>query len=207
MAGAGQLRQAQALLVAYPLRDAEDAAARAYFLAVRGELYERSADPARALADYSESLTIMPNADPVRAALADALAARGEQREAAELLSVERPSLALTVRAAACARGVERERLRSRALAWLELEAARGDAMHYREAAMLALDAGEPERALHAARANFLHQRELPDVRVLARAALAARDAAALRELGTWLRATGFRDAVTEKLLASAPRG
>jgi len=207
MAGAGQLPQARALLDAYPLRDGEPAEARAYFLAVRGELHERGADSDRAIADYAAALMLAPNADAVRAALADALIARGSPAEAAELLAIERPSLALAVRHAACAQGAERERLRALATGWLDLEAARGDALHYREAALFALEAGEGERAVAAARANFRMQRELSDVRVLARAALAAHDAAARHELETWLRDTGFRDAVTEKLLANAAPG
>jgi tetratricopeptide (TPR) repeat protein len=207
MAGAGNLQQAQALMAAYPLHAGEDAAARAYFLAVRAELYERGASFDRAISDYSEALALAPNSDAIRAALTDLLMARGEMREAAELLGVERPSLALAVRAALCMRGAEQQRLRSQATSWLELESARGDAQHYREAAMLALYSGEAGDALRAARANFESQRELADVRVLARAALAARDSAARRELEAWMHATGFRDAVTENMLADAGRG
>jgi len=207
MAGAGQLRQAQALLATWPLRAAEPAEARAYFLAVRAELFERNADPDRAIVDYVAALTLTPHADAVRAALADALMMRGEARDAAELLGVERPSLALTVRLAAYTQGGERERLRAQAVALLALEAARGDALHYRESALLALNMGEPGRALAAARMNFSTQRELPDVRLLARAATEARDPGAQRALESWMRETGFRDAFTESLLATGPRG
>jgi predicted Zn-dependent protease len=207
MAGSGQLQQARALLAAYPLRDAEPAAARAYLLTVRAELHERGADPDRAIVDYVAALALVPQADAVRAALVDALMAHGAPHDAAGLLGVERPSLALTVRRAACTHGSERSRLRAQAAAWLDLEAARGDALHYREAAMLALDAGDAARALAAARANFRMQRELPDVRVLARAALAAGDDTARRELEAWMHETGFRDALTEKLLAIPARG
>ena len=154
MAGAGQLQQARALLSAYPLRG-EGAAASAYFLAVRAELHERAASPDRAVVDYSAALAFAPNMDSVRAALADALISRGAPRDAADLLDIERPSLALAVRHAACASGAERERLRSQASAWLQLEAARGDALHNREAALLALDGGDAGRALSAARVNF----------------------------------------------------
>jgi len=207
MAGAGQLQRAQALLAAYPLRNDDADAARAYFLTVRAELYERSAQPGRAIADYRAALDLAPGADPIRAALADALTARGDLAAAAALLGVARPSLALTVRHVACTRGGEQASLRSQATAWLDLEAARGDAQHYREVALLALETGEAQRALGAALANFKVQRELADVRVLARAAVAARDLAARRELEAWLRQTGFRDARTENLLAAAAAG
>jgi len=122
-------------------------------------------------------------------------------------LRVDRPSLALVVRRAGCAHGVDRARLHALATSWLELEAARGDAPHNREAAMLALQDGDPGRALRAAEKNFASQKELPDVRVLARAARAAGDQAAHARLAEWLRTTGFVDAVTEEILGARRRG
>ena len=122
------------------------------------------------------------------------------------MLAIEKPSVALLVRAAALVQGAPRAALTARANAWLALEAARGDAMHDREAALLALLNEEPARALEAARRNFEVQRELPDVRVLARAASAARDAGALQSLREWLRETGYRDSVTESILDDAAR-
>jgi thioredoxin-like negative regulator of GroEL len=202
-AGSGQFSQAQALLETYPLDgDSIDAAARAYLLAVRGELRERAADLGRALDDYRAALALAPTDDSIRAALADALAARGDTREAAALLDVERPSLALLVRRTALLQGAAREELHDRSIAWLALEGARGDAIHNREAAMLALADGRFRQALTAAQANFALQKELPDVRVLARASIAARDVTAQQSLRDWLRASGYRDAVTEIILA-----
>lgn len=72
---------------------------------------------------------------------------------------------------------------------------------------MLALGEGDAVRALAAAEKNFATQKELPDVRVLARAAVAAGDAAALARLSQWLRVTGFEDAVTTEILAASRRG
>jgi hypothetical protein len=54
---------------------------------------------------------------------------------------------------------------------------------------------------------NFRSQRELPDVRVLARAADRSRDAEALQALRAWMTDTGFQDVVTENILAGAGRG
>ena len=79
--------------------------------------------------------------------------------------------------------------------------------MHNREAAMLALTNKDAGMALQAARRNFEIQRELPDVRALARAANAAKDAESLRVLRDWLKETGFRDSVTESILGNASRG
>jgi thioredoxin-like negative regulator of GroEL len=206
-AGSGRFEQARALLAAYPLDPGEDAAARAYFLAVRAELQERAQSIDRAIADYSAALTAMPREDSIRAALADALIARGDLEDADALLDIERPSLALVVRRVSCTTGARRERLRTLAAGWLDLEAARGDALHYREAAMLALAVGDGARALQSAERNFATQKELADVRVLARAAVAAGDQAARRKLADWMLATGFRDAFSENVLGIGRRG
>jgi thioredoxin-like negative regulator of GroEL len=207
-AGAGQLEQAQSLLEAFPLdRELSRPPAAAYLLSVRAELRERAHDLTGAIVDYRQALQLAPDDDAIRAALADALAARGDLREAATVLEIERPSLALLVRSALVTAGAQRARLHDRASAWLALEAARGDAVHNREAAMLALAAGETARALSAAQANFAVQRELPDVRVLARAAVAAHDPQAQAALREWLRTTGFVDAVVESILSGAARG
>jgi Flp pilus assembly protein TadD len=212
-AGSGRFEQARALLAAYPLNPGEDAAARAYFLTVRAELQDRahSVDRAssinRSIADYSAALTAMPREDSIRAALADALIARGDLEDADALLDIERPSLPLVVRRVSCTRGAQRERLRALAAGWLDLEAARGDALHHREAAMLALAVGDAARALQSAERNFVVQKELADVRVLARAAVAAGDRTARRKLTEWMLATGFRDAVSENILGIAGRG
>jgi Flp pilus assembly protein TadD len=206
-AGSGQFAQAQALLRAYPLEpDPARAAEQAYLLTVRGELRERALDLDGAIADYRAALALAPRDDSIRASLADALAARGDAHDAAALLDVERPSLALLVRGVSVAAGPRRDELRERAAAWLALETARGDAVHNREAAMLALETGDPARALVAALANFGVQKELPDVRVLARAAVAARDLTAQQNLRTWLRSTGFTDAVAETILSGPAR-
>ncbi len=207
-AGAGRFEQAQALLVRFTLNgDVSEPLARAYLLTVRAELRERAFDLEGAIVDYRAALALNPHDDSIRAALADALAARGDNGAAAELLAVERPSLALLVRHALLARGPQREELNQRATDWLALEAARGDAVHNREAAMLALGAGDARQALAAAQANFTVQKELPDVRVLARAAAATHDMPAQQQLREWLRTTGFTDAVTEKILSGAARG
>jgi tetratricopeptide (TPR) repeat protein len=201
LAGAGELERARALLATMPTGAAE---ADAYLLAVRAELAERSGDLAGAIADYRAALALSPNDDAVRAALTEALAAGGRRDEAHALVEVERPSLALRVRHALLASGPRRAELVRSASEWLALEASRGDARHDREAALLALGAGRPASALEYATANFAVQRELPDVRVLARAAVAARDTGAQRELRRWLDSTGFRDVVTARILAGA---
>src|SRR5688572_11067463 len=206
-AGSNRLEQGRALLAAYPAPPVHDAAIRAYWFTVRGELFDRANQLDRAIADYGAALALEPQNDSIRATLADALLARGERHDARELLNVERPGLALLVRRAGCASGAERETLHARAVAWLALERARGDSVHAREAALLALDGGDVAGALAAAQANFHAQKELADVRLLARAAVAAQDPKARQQLIEWLRRTGYRDAVTENILDGGSAG
>lgn len=206
LAGAGQFERARALLDSQSGgSQSASPEGRAYLLATRAELRERSRDADGAIADYQAALVLAPRDDSIRAALADALAVRGDTREARELLAIERPSLALLVRSAALFEGAQRAELMTRARAWLELEASRGDALHYREAAMLALLDDSPALALDAARRNFDVQKELADVRVLARAARAADDAPSLKSLRQWFTETGYRDSFTESILDAAP--
>ena len=205
LAGSGQLAQGRALLGALAADSPNLApAARAYLLATRAELSERAGDVDAAIDDYRRAAGLAPEDDAIRAALADALVERGDADAAAPLI-VENPSLALLVRQATLAGG-QRPLLMSRAREWLRLEAERGDAIHHREAAMLALAAGQPAEALSAALANFETQRELADVRVLARAAVAAEDADARSLLVRWLETTGYEDAVTTGILAGQAR-
>jgi thioredoxin-like negative regulator of GroEL len=202
LAGSGDLDRALGVLT-----NVVPAAGEAgYLLAVRGELRERAGDDTGAIADYRAALAAAPDDDSIRAALADALAARGRDAAAFEVLDVERPSLALVVRQAIVAPPGGRESRETRAAEWLALEAARGDAIHLREAALLALSRGDTARALRAASANFGNQRELADLRILARAAAATRDGAELARIREWLAATGFRDVVTERILDRGPR-
>jgi predicted Zn-dependent protease len=206
LAGAGNMSRGRSLLATFPI-SGTDARMRAYLLTVRAELAERASDLDAATADYRAALELDPQSDAIRAALADALLARGERAAARGVLDVERPSLALLVRQALAADGPERARLEARSWSWLALERSRGDAAHHREAALLALAAGDSATALAAARANFQTQREMPDVRILARAAMASRDEDARRVLRAWLDSTGFEDAKTERILAGSAGG
>ncbi|HTU67856.1 MAG TPA: hypothetical protein VMF52_18040 [Steroidobacteraceae bacterium] len=207
MAGQGDLERGRSLLATFAAPTSAEPRVRAYLLAVRAELDERAGRPDAAIAGYSTALTLAPDEDSIRAALADALRTRGDRPDAATVADIDRPSLALLARQALAAEGEARSRLRQRARELLALERDRADAAHEREAALLALDAGDAAAALTAARVNFERQRELPDVRVLARAAVAARDAAALAELRRWLAETRFADVVTAGILATAERG
>lgn len=207
LAGTGGIERGRALLSNYPMPPTFEPAVHAYLLTVRGELAERAGALDAAIADYGAALALDAGSDAIRAALADALLTRGDRSSARDVSNIDRPSVAILVRQALAAGDSARSELRQRAEGLLALERARGDAAHNREAAMLALAAGQVDVALVAARANFANQRELPDVRVLARAAARAHDAVTVQMLRDWLKTTGFADATTESVLANAARG
>jgi tetratricopeptide (TPR) repeat protein len=208
LAGTGQLASASAMLEVMdksPGTLPDDA--RAYFLSAQAALEDRAGRHERAVAIYGEALSLAPGDDSIRSAMADVIAQQGDFVRARSIVAVENPSLTLLVREAAWSAGHGREALMRRAQEWLELEAARGDAGHAREAAILALASSDAGAALAAARRNFELQRELADVRVLASAGMLAQDAGALRTLRAWIGDTGFADVVTENILARRSRG
>jgi hypothetical protein len=204
LAGGGELGRGRLLLEAMAGDSSTlDAGARAYLLTTRAELGERAGDVTRAIDDNRRAAALAPQADSIRAALADALIVAGAPGAGAPL-DVVNPSLALLVRQAAITRDVH---LVERARDWLTLELARGDAIHHREAAMFALAERRPDEALSEARLNFETQRELADVRVLARAAVASRNPDAQASLRQWLASTGYEDAITSAILAGRSGG
>jgi Tfp pilus assembly protein PilF len=72
----------------------------------------------------------------------------------------------------------------------------RGDTLHRREEARFVLEIrGDSAVALKLARENWAVQRESADLRILAAAAKAARDASALREVEAWRRRNRLEDA------------
>ncbi len=108
--------RARALLDSAPAQPEADSLAHAYLLATRAELRERGRDlERRDRSTTREALKLAPRDDSIRAALADALAARGDVGDARELLAIEKPSLALLVRSAALSEGARRASLSARA--------------------------------------------------------------------------------------------
>ena len=88
----------------------------------------------------------------------------------------------------------------------MTVSAQRGERTHLREEVWLALEfphagAGTPQAVLALAQDNFNAQRETEDVRLFARAVIAARDPAALASLKTWLQGSHYQDVVVDQLL------
>ena len=206
LAARGELPRARTLLASLS-EGTSPAGLQAYLLSTRAGLAERAGDPHAAIADYGRALELTPNDDAIRAALADVLTFTGDVAGARRVLDIDQPSLALLVRSAALEQGDARAALIRRARSWIALEAAREDAPHEREVALLEIAAGAPAAALAAARRNFGRQRELADVRVLARAAMLADDVPARAQLRRWLDDTRYQDAVTGDILHARPRG
>lgn len=147
-----------------------------------------------------------------RAVCADALLALDQPAQALQLLQHAAPTDGVLLRRWLALRALPASRESTAAAAALRVQlterfgtaAARGELLHQREAAWFALEDGRAPDALALARANWTTQREAADLRVLARAARAARDTAALAEVRDWLRTTRLNDARVRDLLGDA---
>lgn len=209
LAGHGDARRALALLAPFAAGSDEVApAAGAYAAAVRGELHERLGDRRSAETQYRYALSLDPNDDATRAALADLLLAAGHAAEARAVLMIERPSLALLVRQVRTTDAGELARATRLAREVLDVAANRGDPGHDREAALLARDGDRDlPRALELARQNFSLQKQLIDVRLYAELARAVGSRSDLEALRQWRAATKFDDATLARLLGDRASG
>jgi len=175
-----------------------DGALRGWVLATLAQAHEQRGERHLAIAAYRTALSA-DNDLTTQLAYADALLDAGSIAEADSLLRTAPPSDGVLLRQWRIARALKRneselsERLRARFSAAAQRTAS-GDLLHARESALFALDEGRAADALRLARENWRQQRELADALLLARAARAARDAAALSEIRTWIASTGLRD-------------
>jgi len=130
--------------------------------------------------------------------LADVLLAAGRPAEASRLLAGREQVDAHLLRRAIAEHAMgtpEAPRLAAAMRDRIAAAAERGDRVHLREEARFALAVERaPARAAALARANWAVQKELADARLLAEAALAARDPEAAAPVVAWARATGVRD-------------
>jgi Flp pilus assembly protein TadD len=157
---------------------------------VRAELFERSGDDAAAESELRAALELEPSSELLRLALVELLIVRGAVDEAAQLADLPRPSPAVLVRQLQIERlqrGDMRDGVRNGVAAvdsapagslrtqldeLLELGRLRGERLHLREEAQLALYVDRDAcRALGLAEQNLAVQREFADVRLLAAAA------------------------------------
>jgi tetratricopeptide (TPR) repeat protein len=212
----GQLPRARALLERLTA-DAEGPTAEvlAWSLSVRADLALRAGALQEAEQLLSRALALAPAGDFTRLALADVLIAGNQLAQAADVLDTARPSVGVLLRRAivqsrSSEGGPQVARPELHALAELKerltVSAQRGERTHLREEVWLALEfphagAGTPQTVLALARDNFNAQRETEDVRLFARAVVAARDPAALASLRAWLQRSHYQDVVVDQLL------
>lgn len=199
-------RSALNQLIADPrLQGAAQAGTRNWLLTTLAEIEELAGRRAQADAAYRRAIAD-ERSGYVLLAYSDFLIQSGRAGEVAALLKDEAPSDAVLLRQAIAAR---RQAATSTALvdelqARFDAAALRPGtvAAHAREQAMFALDVkGDAKRALELARLNVTLQREPIDVLLLARAAVAANDAAARDDAKALVRQLGLRDARVDALL------
>lgn len=181
---------------------ARDAGTRNWLLTSVAELESRAGHPVEADAAYRAALAASADAY-TTLSYVDFLLQQDRRADALVQLRDQARSDAVLLRLAIAGRNAQspdaremRERL---ALAALRPEAR---TTHAREQAMFALWVDRnPEHALALARENVRHQREPLDLLVLAHAARAAGDAAALQETATLAQEIGLHDLRLEALL------
>jgi tetratricopeptide (TPR) repeat protein len=174
-----------------------EGAVRAWALGVLAQVHEQLGEAEAAAHSYRAALA---SGDDLvtRLAYVDLLIGRRAHAEARSLLADAAPADGVVLRRWQIERSDD---LESQLQARFGEAEARGDLLHARDMALFALERGDATRALRLARANWRVQREPADLLVLARAARAAVDGAALAEVRAWLRDTGLADARVHAIL------
>jgi len=219
----GQLERARALLERLTAGAAADQSGQrqlgqgptaevlAWTLSVRADLALRAGALPEAQDMLTRAAALAPASDYTRLALADVLIARNRLAEAVQVLDTTRPSVGVLLRRA-IAQSRAHEGHTQDSLAELKerltVSAQRGERTHLREETRLALEfprdgTVDRQAALALARDNFDVQRETEDIRLFARAAVVARDPAALASLKEWLQHSHYEDVVVDQLLRS----
>ena len=165
-----------------------------------------ASDPDGAIADYRAALELAPRDDSIRAALADALAARGDARRSARRCwRSTSPASRCWCAARRCPRARAR---REPARARHRLARARSRSRRCHSLPRSGNAGAGRRRIPPGARGGATEFRScrgsLPDVRVLARAAWPRAMRARCRRCGSGCASTGYRDSVTENILGDA---
>ena len=175
-----------------------EGAVRGWALGALAQVHEQRGEPAAAAQAYRTALAADDDLA-TRLAFADLLLAQRARDEARALLAEAPPADGVLLRRWQLARADGADgaaaALQAQLQARIDEAGARGDLLHAREAALFALERGDAAAALRLAQANWQTQREPADLHVLARAARAAREPAALATVRRWVRDTGLADA------------
>ena len=204
----GQAEQAYNTLETAATRaPSRDPTLQCWALTILAEIAERRDDPA-ADGHFKDALAASPADVYTLTAYADYLLAHKRPVEVAALLAGKNRIDALLLRLALAARdsgdtqmGPYTEELAARYAA----ARARGEQLHLRDESRFELELRhQPQRALELARQNWEVQRTPIDARTYLAAALAAKDAAAIRLVAEWVAGTGLEDRSLRDTLAKA---
>lgn len=202
----GQLRESYAALAALLARQPDaKPEVKAWVLSMLAEMAARAGMNDAAEAHFRAALAIDREDHYLLTAYADWLLDQQRPAEVVRLLEAQQRTDALLLRHALALRaldsplaGGEIEQLRARFAA----SRLRGDRAHLREEARFTLDLlGDHPQALALARENWSVQKEVPDLRLLLQASLAAGDAASLADVRRWLSRSRSEDVVIGRLL------
>lgn len=205
---AGKAREARTLLAgALAAAPGAPAEMRSWALTVLADLSDRLGEPARAAAEASEALALVPGSVRLRVRLAAFRLEAGEAAAALDALGDAGTDEALLLRAEALA-ALGRPAAEVLAALGDRLDAARRDGVlrHRRiEAEWLRLSGGDVRAGLALALANWEVSKEPEDLRTVLRLAAAAGDPAAAAPALSHRARTGLEDAVADRLAAALP--
>jgi Tfp pilus assembly protein PilF len=189
---------------------AVDPGLRAWAATVAAEIAERRGDPTGAERHFRTALALDAGDPYALGAYADFLLDAGRSRDVVALLSSHVRNDALLLRLVLATRDVDRDahaKLHGELAARVDASRRRGDGVHLRDEARYALAVeGDADAALRLAQANWRAQREPADLRLLAKAARAAGDRAALRTVDAWMRGSRLEDARIAKIVDGGAR-
>lgn len=176
-------------------------------LTLLAEMATRRGESTLTEARYTRALAQQPRDSYLLGAYADFLLDRQRPQEVARLLKEQQRIDALLLRYALALQALPGQQTAFQA-AKAELAARfnaamqRGDTVHQREQARFALFLQQDvPAALQLAQKNWAIQKEVPDMRILLEAALAARNYAAAQPVLAWVAANGVEDVALQRLV------
>ncbi|PHV29065.1 hypothetical protein CSQ93_06290 [Janthinobacterium sp. BJB426] len=171
------------------------------------EMATRRGESALAEARYTRALAQQPRDSYLLGAYADFLLDRQRPQEVVKLLKEQQRIDALLLRYALALQALPGQPpafLAAKAELAARFNAAmqRGDTVHQREQARFALFVQQDvPAALQLAQKNWVIQKEVPDMRILLEAALAARNYGAAQAVLAWIAANGVEDVALQRLV------
>jgi Tfp pilus assembly protein PilF len=206
--GPGSVARARAMLAA--LGDDHDAGVelRRWRLLTEADLATRADDARQSAERLQRAYALDPAHEEARTQLAERLLEQGDAGRALELAIAPGPSVARLVVRLRAAHAIGD----ARAAAWrrelddrLDADRGQGTPPHLREEAQIALYLDDDAAAaLDLAQQNFATQKDTRDLRLLAHAAVAAGDPAALEPVLDWMTRSGFEDIPVLRLIGGA---